>query len=39
MVGFEDFLSGIVVIENINVVTKGKETLRIERWLAKVWIS
>ena len=32
-------MSGVVVIGNINAVTKGKETLRIERRLAKVWIS
>lgn len=39
MTGFEDFVSGVVVVGNINAVNKGKETLKIEKWLTKVWIS
>lgn len=39
MAGFEDFVSGIVVIGNINMVTKGKETLGAEGWFSKVWVS
>lgn len=39
MAGFEDFVSGVVVIGNINTVTKGKETLGAEGQFSKVWVS